>query len=145
MEQVGGLLLPLFFVVTGLSLNIGALGAAAFTVLPAICLIASVGKMGPAYVASRFGGLSPRDAATVAVLLNTRGLTELIVLSAGLSAGIIGPSLFAILVVMALITTAMTAPLLSLIGLPAPPLDNGQPSAGAAGGAPSQRAGHPNR
>lgn len=119
LEEVGGLLLPLFFVVTGLSLNIGALDGIGFVVLALFCAIAVIGKLGPAYAAARIGGLVPREAATVAALVNTRGLTELIVLNVGLSAGLIDKQLFSVLVVMALITTAMTAPLLSLIRAPA--------------------------
>jgi len=118
MEEVGSLLLPLFFVVTGLSLNVGALNGAAFALLAVVCLIAVGGKIVPAYAASRLGGLSPRDSAGVAVLVNTRGLTELIALNVGFSAHIISQRLFTVLVLMALITTLATSPLLSLIRLP---------------------------
>jgi K+:H+ antiporter len=118
MEEVGGLLLPLFFVVTGLSLNVGALNGDAFALLAVVCLIAIGGKLVPAYAASRLGGLSPRDSAGVAVLVNTRGLTELIALNVGFSAHIISQRLFTVLVLMALITTLGTSPLLSLIRLP---------------------------
>jgi len=121
MEEVGGLLLPLFFAVTGLSLNMGTLDGTAFAMLALVCAIASIGKLGPAYLASRLGGLAQRDALTVAVLVNTRGLTELIVLNVGLSAGLIGQRLFTVLVLMALIMTTVTAPLLSLIRVPAEP------------------------
>jgi Kef-type K+ transport system membrane component KefB len=119
MEEIGGLLLPLFFVVTGLSLNIGALDRSALVFLAIVCAIASVGKLGPAYLASRAGGLGPRDSARVAALVNTRGLTELIALSLGLSAGLIDQRLFAVLVLMALIMTVLTTPLLSLVRTPA--------------------------
>jgi Kef-type K+ transport system membrane component KefB len=115
MEEVGGLLLPLFFVVTGLSLNIGALGGMAFAVLAILCALAAAGKLGPAYLAARVAGLKASDAATVAALINARGLTELIVLNVGLSAGIIDRRLFTVLVLMALIMTIATVPLLSLI------------------------------
>lgn len=120
MEQVGDLLLPLFFVVTGLSLNIGSLGAEAFAMLAFICVIAIVGKVVPAYAASRVGGLTRRDAAVVATLVNTRGLTELIALNVGLTSGIISRDLFTVLVLMALITTLVTAPVLSRLRLSAP-------------------------
>jgi Kef-type K+ transport system membrane component KefB len=119
MDEIGGVLLPLFFVVTGLSVNIGALGRTAFVLLAIVCAIASAGKVGPGYVAARVGGLGPRDSAAVAVLVNTRGLTELIALNVGLSAGLIDQRLFSVLVLMALITTIMTSPLLSLIRVPA--------------------------
>jgi Kef-type K+ transport system membrane component KefB len=115
MDEIGGLLLPLFFVVTGLSVNIAALDGRAFALLAIICAIASAGKLGPAYLASRIGGLKPHDSATVAALVNTRGLTELIALNVGLSTGLIDRRLFSVLVLMALITTAATAPLLSVI------------------------------
>jgi Kef-type K+ transport system membrane component KefB len=118
MEQIGGVLLPLFFIVTGLSLNVGALGGSAFVLLAIVCVIAGTGKLGPAYLASRVGGLGPRDSAAVAALVNTRGLTELIALDVGLSAGLIDQRLFSVLVIMALIMTIMTSPLLSLIRLP---------------------------
>ena len=115
MEEIGGVLLPLFFIVTGLSVNIGALNGTACVMLAVLCAIAVLGKTGPAYAASRIGGLERKDAATVAALVNTRGLTELIALSIGLSAGIIGQRLFDVLVLMAVLTTVMTAPLLGLI------------------------------
>ncbi len=117
MDAAGGLLLPLFFVVTGLSLNVGALHGYALVLLALVFVVASVGKIAPAYAASRLAGLEPRDSAATAALVNTRGLTELIVLNVGLSAGIIHQRLFTILVVMALMTTIMTSPLLSLIGV----------------------------
>jgi Kef-type K+ transport system membrane component KefB len=118
MEDIGGLLLPLFFVVTGLSLNVEALDGTAFVVLALVCAVASFGKLGPAYLASRVSGLDPSESATVALLVNTRGLTELIVLNVGLSAGLIGQRLFSILVLMALIMTIATAPLLRVVGAP---------------------------
>jgi Kef-type K+ transport system membrane component KefB len=118
MEEVGNLLLPLFFVVTGLSLTIGSLGAEAFAVLALVCVIASAGKAGPAYAASRAGGLGRRDAAAVAALVNTRGLTELIALNVGLTDGLIDRKLFTVLVLMALIMTLITGPVLSWLRLP---------------------------
>lgn len=121
MEEIGGIFLPLFFVVTGLSLNVGSLGGTAFAILALVCVIAIVGKLGPAYAASRIGGLRPRDSAIVAVLINTRGLTELIALNLGLSAGLIDQRVFSILVLMALITTALTGPLLSRLPSPEVP------------------------
>jgi Kef-type K+ transport system membrane component KefB len=115
MERAGKLLLPLFFIVTGLSLNVGDVRGDAFILLLLIFLIASAGKLGPAYAASRLSGLEPRQSATVAALVNTRGLTELIALNVGLQAGLINQRLFTVLVLMALLTTLMTGPLLSRI------------------------------
>jgi Kef-type K+ transport system membrane component KefB len=119
MEEIGGILLPLFFVVTGLSVNVGALSGDALLLLVILFALASAGKLGPGYAASRLGGLGRRDAATVAALVNARGLTELIALNVGLSGGLIDHRLFSILVLMAVATTIVTAPLLSLIRAPA--------------------------
>jgi len=124
MEEIGGVLLPLFFIVTGLSVNIGAMNGTAVLLLAVLIVAATGGKIGPGYAGSRIGGLSPRDAATVAVLVNTRGLTELIALNVGLSAGLIGQRLFSVLVIMAVLTTMVTAPLLRRIA----PADPDHPS-----------------
>jgi K+:H+ antiporter len=131
-EQVAGLFLPLFFTVTGLSLNIGALDGRAWLLLGLVCLVAAAGKLGPGYLAARAGGLSRREGAAVAVLVNTRGLTELIALNVALSAGLIGPRLFTVLVLMALAMTLLTVPLLALIRVPpaAPPAPGGARTAG---------------
>jgi Kef-type K+ transport system membrane component KefB len=115
MDQSADLLLPLFFVVTGLSLDIGAIRGNALLLLALIVIIACAGKMGPGYVISRASGLRARDSATIAALINTRGLTELIALNLGLTAGILNQRLYTLLVLMALITTLTTGPLLSLI------------------------------
>lgn len=116
MEQGAALLLPLFFVTTGLSFNIGAVDGHAFLLLGLVVLIAVVGKLVPAYGAARLSGLDPRRSGIVAALVNTRGLTELIALNVGLTAGIISGELFTVLVLMALITTFMTGPLLGALG-----------------------------
>ena len=116
MEDVAGVLLPLFFVVTGLSVNVGTLNGTAFVLLALLTVVASLGKAGSGYAASRIGGLDRKEAATVVVLVNTRGLTELIALNLGLTAGLIGERLFSVLVLMAVLTTLMTSPLLSMIG-----------------------------
>ena len=115
MEQAANLLLPLFFVVTGLSVNIGAVHGSALALLALLVTVACTGKLVPAYLAARVSGLERRQSATVAALVNTRGLTELIALNVGLDAGIIDGPLFTTLVFMALITTFATGPLLSLI------------------------------
>lgn len=115
MEGASDALLPLFFVVTGLSVNVTDLNGAAFAMLALLMAIASIGKLAPGYLGSRAGGLDRIDAATTAALVNTRGLTELIALNVGLSSGLIGERLFSVLVMMAVLTTLMTAPLLTLI------------------------------
>lgn len=114
MDQAGGLLLPLFFIVTGLSLNVGAMRGDAFVLLAVIFVIAVAGKLVPAYAVSRACGFPPRESATIATLVNTRGLTELIALNIGLADGLISQRLFTVLVLIALITTLMTGPLLLL-------------------------------
>lgn len=116
MEQTSGMLLPLFFVSTGLSVDIGTLGADGIRLLGVLLVVAIAGKVVPAYGAARVHGLDTRQSALVAVMVNTRGLTELIVLDVGRSAGLIGQDLYAVLVLMALVTTLMTGPLLQLIG-----------------------------
>lgn len=115
MEHAGGMLLPLFFVVTGLTMNIGALDGSDIMLLAVIVAFAMLGKTVPAYWAARLSRLDRRQSMMIAALVNTRGLTELIALNVGLSAGIISQRLFTILVLMALITTAATTPLIDLI------------------------------
>ncbi|GAA2136256.1 cation:proton antiporter [Kitasatospora kazusensis] len=119
-EQAGSALLPLFFVVTGLSVRIGRLDGADWLVLGVVLLLATAGKLGGATLAARLGGLGRRDSLIVGTLLNTRGLTELIALNAGWSAGLIGRHLYGVLVLMALVTTVLTGPLLTRLGVPSP-------------------------
>jgi Kef-type K+ transport system membrane component KefB len=124
MEQTGGLLLPLFFVVTGLTMNIGGIGAAGLGLLGVMLVCGIGGKVGAGYMAARLGGLDTRQSAMIGALVNTRGLTELIALNVGLNAGIVDERMFTVLVLMALVTTFMTAPLLTAIErrYPAPAL-----------------------
>ncbi len=109
-------LLPLFFVVTGLRTEIGLLNR---PILWAITLgliaVAIAGKWLGAMAAARYGGFGWRDSAAVGALMNTRGLTELIVLNVGLDLGLISSTLFTMLVVMALVTTFMAGPALRLL------------------------------
>jgi Kef-type K+ transport system membrane component KefB len=90
-------------------------GAEAWLVCGLIVLVATLGKFGGSYVAARVAGMPPRDSATIGVLMNTRGLMELVVLNLGLDLGVISPALFAMLVIMALVTTFATSPVLSLL------------------------------
>jgi Kef-type K+ transport system membrane component KefB len=115
MLGAGRLLLPLFFIVSGLSVNIGALHARDFELLGVLTAIAILGKAGAGFVAARAGGMGRQDAAVTGVLLNTRGLTELIALNVGLQAGIIHQELYTVLVLMAMVMTAATGPVLSLL------------------------------
>jgi Kef-type K+ transport system membrane component KefB len=78
-----------------------------------IVVVACLGKFGGTFVAARLSGLPSRDAASLGALMNTRGLMELVVLNLGLDLGVISPTLFAMMVLMAIITTCMTSPLLS--------------------------------
>jgi Kef-type K+ transport system membrane component KefB len=109
-------LLPLFFVVTGLRTNIGALNRPVLWLLTlGLIAIAIVGKWFGAMAAARYTGFSPRDSAALGALMNTRGLTELIVLNIGFELGLISSALFTMLVLMALVTTFMAGPALRLL------------------------------
>ncbi|MEU7551568.1 cation:proton antiporter [Streptomyces sp. NPDC044571] len=108
------LLLPMFFAVTGLTVDLAKLQLDDVGVLVVIMAISVFGKLGGGYIAGRLSGIPHRGAATLGALVNARGLTELVILSVGLEQGLIGPELYAILLVMALVTTVMTGPLLSL-------------------------------
>lgn len=109
------LLLPLFFAYTGLRTQIGLLDSAwSWLICLVVILVATTGKLGGTVVAARWTGLSWRDAVALGSLMNTRGLMELIALNVGYDLGILTPEIFAMLVLMALVTTAMTGPLLSL-------------------------------
>lgn len=108
-------LLPLFFVHTGLSTEIGTLAADPVQWLwtGALLAVAVLGKWGGATGAARACGQPWRQAMSIGALMNCRGLTELVVLSIGLELGVIGPELFTMLVLVALITTAVTSPAVS--------------------------------
>ncbi|MFF4898583.1 cation:proton antiporter [Streptomyces sp. NPDC001068] len=108
-------LLPLFFVSTGLRTDVGLLGSSGTHWLwaAAVLAVAVVGKWGGGTLAARFSGRGWRDAMSLGALMNCRGLTELVVLNIGLGLGVIGPELFTVLVLMALVTTAMTTPALT--------------------------------
>jgi Kef-type K+ transport system membrane component KefB len=119
-ERAGSLLLPVFFVVAGLPVNLGGLTGSNLVLLLLVCALAIFGKLGGGFVGARLAGLPRREAAAVGAMLNTRGLTELVALNIGLQEGIIGRGLYTVLVMMALITTALTGPLLDLVRVPAP-------------------------
>lgn len=111
LEQIAQLLMPVFFVSAGLSVNVENLGASGLLQLAAIFAVACVGKLVGAGGAARLTGLDRRSALTVGLLMNTRGLTELIILNAGLTMGILDGRMFTMMVITALATTAMTGPL----------------------------------
>lgn len=115
-DLVGILFLPAFFAVTGLRTQIGLVdGAGDWIACGVIILVATAGKFGGTYVAARFAGLGSRESSALGVLMNTRGLMELIVLNIGLDLGVISPRLFAMMVIMALVTTFATSPIFSLM------------------------------
>lgn len=110
------LLLPLFFALTGMRTRLDLLNGAKMWLWAAIVLAAAVaGKMGGAIIAARWNGHSWRDAGALGALLNTRGLVELIVLNIAYNVGVFSPTLFTMLVVMALVTTMLTSPILRLL------------------------------
>jgi Kef-type K+ transport system membrane component KefB len=118
-DVVTVLLLPAFFAFTGLRTQIGLVSTGGeWAMCAAIVVVATAGKFGGAFVAARWTGNSWREAAAVGSLMNTRGLMELIVLNIGLDLGVISPTLFAMMVIMALVTTMATAPALHYL-LPA--------------------------
>jgi Kef-type K+ transport system membrane component KefB len=110
------LLLPAFFAFTGLRTQIGLVsGVQQWMLCGLIIVVASAGKFGGSLVAARIAGLGWREGSALGVLMNTRGLMELIVLNIGLELHVISPTLFAMLVIMALVTTFATTPILHLI------------------------------
>lgn len=111
-------LLPLFFAFTGLRTQIGLLDdTLSWLLCLAVIAVAIVGKLGGGMLAARWAGMSWRHAAAIGALMNTRGLVELIVLNIGYDLGILSPRIFTMMVLMALVTTFMTGPLLTLLGI----------------------------
>jgi Kef-type K+ transport system membrane component KefB len=120
-DPVTVLLLPAFFAFTGLRTQVGLVsGAEHWLMCGLIILVATAGKFGGTLAAARFTGLDWRESAGLGILMNTRGLMELIVLNIGLDLGVISPTLFAMMVLMALATTIATTPILHLLVPPAP-------------------------
>ncbi|WP_189036029.1 cation:proton antiporter [Streptomyces daqingensis] len=114
-SRAGRALTPVFFVVTGVSVLIRAFASAPWTLIAATFALGCVSKLLGGWAGARLGGMRPDAARRIGVLMNTRGLTELIVLEVGHRAGILPGPLVLALVVMALATTAMTGPMLSLL------------------------------
>lgn len=118
-QMSGTLLLPVFFLVAGLKVDLSGLDAGGLGDLGLILLVAVGGKFLGAYAAARINRMPVRQSAALATLMNTRGLTELIVLNVGLQLGFIRQDLYSLMVVMAVVTTAMAGPLLTwLLGRP---------------------------
>ncbi|QMU77052.1 cation/H(+) antiporter [Streptacidiphilus sp. PB12-B1b] len=120
LDKAAALLLPVFFVITGLSVNVTVLGRSGLLVLLLALAAAVAGKFAGTALPARLGGMGWRDASLLGTLMNTRGLTEIVVLGIGNQLGIIGPELFTVMVLIALITTAMAGPLLRLMGVGGP-------------------------
>jgi Kef-type K+ transport system membrane component KefB len=115
-DLVTVLLLPAFFAFTGMRTEIGLVsGLGQWLICGLIILVATLGKFGGATIAARLTGQGWRESAALGILMNTRGLMELIVLNIGLDLGVISPTLFAMMVLMALVTTVATSPLLQLL------------------------------
>jgi Kef-type K+ transport system membrane component KefB len=111
------LLMPIFFVLTGIRTNlVFTLGAGSYLDLFLILLVAVVSKLGGTMIGARAKGMAWRDAYQLGLLMNTRGLVELVVLNVGLDNGILPSSLFSMMVCMALVTTFMATPLMDWIG-----------------------------
>jgi Kef-type K+ transport system membrane component KefB len=112
-----GMLLPLFFGYTGLRTQVGLLDDwSSWAICGGVMVVAIVGKVGGTMVAARWAGMSWNESGMLGVLMNTRGLIELIVLNIGYELGILTPRVFSMMVIMALVTTCMTGPLLGALG-----------------------------
>lgn len=111
--QIGTtLLLPIYFVVTGLNVDLSTIGPSGLIDLGLIILTAIIGKFSGTFLGARSQGLPTHQSVTLATLMNTRGLTELVALTVGLHIGILDQQLYSLMVVMAVVTTAMSGPIL---------------------------------
>jgi Kef-type K+ transport system membrane component KefB len=109
------LLLPMFFTYSGLNTRLDMINSLQLLLISAGVLVASVlAKFGACYLAARMAGEENRTALGIGALMNARGLMELIIINIGLQKGIIGPALFSMLVLMAVVTTMMATPLFEL-------------------------------
>ncbi|HEX4949035.1 MAG TPA: cation:proton antiporter [Blastocatellia bacterium] len=110
------LLLPLYFALTGLRSSFLLISGAANWIICAVIIACAIaGKLGGSSLIARWTGLSWREATAVGVLMNTRGMVELVILNIGLDLGILSPTLFSMMVLMALVTTLITTPLLNWV------------------------------
>jgi K+:H+ antiporter len=116
MTQINAsLFLPIFFVVAGLGVNLSWVGWPGLAELGVLTLAAVAGKFTGVFTAARLHGFETRSAGMLAVLMNTRGLTELVLLVIGRQLGLLDGDLYSLMVVMALVTTAMTGPLVNVV------------------------------
>jgi Kef-type K+ transport system membrane component KefB len=110
-------LMPIFFALAGLLTTSDALVGSGLAATALVFVAAVAGKLAGGALGARAGGLPWRTAFAIGSLMNTRGLMELVVMKVGLDIGVIGPELFTMLMLMAILTTLMTSPLLSLLGM----------------------------
>ena len=118
LEQFGCLLLPLYFVLAGTKVELSSFGFATLGTLVIVISVAVLSKVGGTYVGARLAGLPHTTALPSAVLMNTRGLTEVVILTVALEMGLINQSFYSLMIVMAVVTTVMTGPLLRWCGVP---------------------------
>ncbi|MER7702099.1 cation:proton antiporter [Kitasatospora sp. NPDC097605] len=124
-SKAGRLLVPTFFAATGITVLNRAFSTASWSLILVTVLLGCLGKGLGGYLGARLGGEGPHTARRIGVLMNTRGLTELIVIQAGFSAGILTPPMVLALIAMAVATTMMTGPLLNLVDRRAPAVQTG--------------------
>ena len=114
LQPIIRLALPVFFAMTGLRTQREMFSVSGLGWFAVVLIVAVVGKIGGALLAARGSGMEWKMAIQIGILLNTRGLVELVVLNVGYKEGILSPLLFTLLVLMAIVTTAMTVPLFEL-------------------------------
>jgi Kef-type K+ transport system membrane component KefB len=141
-EQTSQLLVPVFFITTGLSVNISALGGRGYLEVLVVLVVACIGKFVGAAAAARACGMDARRSAATGVLMNSRGLTELVVLQVGLSLGVLDARLASAMIVMAVVTTVVASPLFRKLydhRLQSEDSENGALGVGATGNRTSHR------
>lgn len=139
-DLVGVLMLPLFFAFSGLRTELGLLDRADDWLLCGLATaLACLGKFGGSVAAARFSGFTWRQSSAIGVLMNTRGLVELVVLNIGYDLGLVSSTLFTMLVIMALVTTVMTSPLLGWLCPAEVSLDSRSRGGSSAGGTSAAR------
>jgi Kef-type K+ transport system membrane component KefB len=112
LDNIGLVLMPVFFIVTGLGVDIGALTSSNYIELALIIGVACAGKILGTLIPAKLGGLIWKEAGALGLLMNTRGLTGLIILNAAVTLGVVDGTMFTMMVIMALVTTALAGPLL---------------------------------
>jgi Kef-type K+ transport system membrane component KefB len=137
-EQISmTLLLPVYFVMAGLKVDLSGIDVTGLGELGLILLVAVSSKFLGAYAGARLQGVPPRSSAALGTLMNTRGLTELVILTVGLQLGVLDTRLYSLMVVMALVTTAMAGPLLHFLNPTEAPTERlARPPSAAAPAAP---------